>query len=175
MRTGRKTDSGFTLIEIIVVIAIIAVLTGIFIISINPIQANASRRAAVNMRDVLLQGKQYAMTRGNSGTYVEITSGDQITATFYVNGEKADSETISSRKVNVSYNDGTSPLTGDTLYLAFDKGSGACRVFRTGTSYNSSDTIPDSSKAPYIRISAGGVTYEVKVSGLTGRVDMQRI
>ena len=102
MRTGRKTDSGFTLIEIIVVIAIIAVLTGIFIISINPIQANASRRAAVNMRDVLLQGKQYAMTRGNSGTYVEITSGDQITATFYVNGEKADSETISSRKVKVA-------------------------------------------------------------------------
>lgn len=173
MRTGRKTDEGFTLVEIVVVVAIIAVLMGAILASINPIQSTASKKAATNMRDALLQAKQYAMTRGNNGTYMEIDKGDTLTVTFYVNGSKAESETISSRRVTVQYNDGS--MVSDKgltkLYVTFDKGSGACRVF---SPISNTETPAPSSGKRYIMITAGGITYQVTASGLTGRVDMVR-
>lgn len=173
MRTGRKTDQGFTLIELIVVIAIIAILTGAIIASINPIQATAAKRAAANMRDALLQGKQYAMTRGNNGTYMVIENGDDLTATFYVNNSKAETEVISSRRVTAVYNVGTvgSDTAISTLYVTFDKGSGACRVF---SAVSATAAAAPSSSLRYIRITAGGTTYKVTASGLTGRIDMER-
>lgn len=173
MKIGRRTDHGFTLIELVVVVAIIAILTAAIIASINPIQSTAAKRGATNMRDALLQAKQYAMTRGNKGTYMVIENGDDLTATFYVNNTKVETETVSARKVTAKYNDGT--LAGDqtltTLYITFDKGSGACRVF-SPTSYTA--TAAPSSNPRYIRITAGGITYKVTASGLTGRIDMER-
>lgn len=173
MRTGRKTDQGFTLIELVVVIAIIAILTAAIIVSINPIQSTAAKRGATNMRDALLKGKQYAMTRGNDGTYMVIENGDDLTATFYVNNTKAETETVSARRVAVKYNDGTkgTDQSLNSLYVTFDKGSGACRVFSPSSQ---SDTAAPSSNPRYMRITAGGVTYKVTASGLTGRIDMER-
>ena len=173
MRTGKRTDSGFTLIEIVVVVAIIAVLTGVIIASINPVQATAAKKAAANTRDALLTGKQYALTRGNTGTYMVISRGDDLSADFYVNGSKLDTETVSTRKVNVKFNNGSTDLLGDSLYIAFDKGSGAPKLFYTGSSYDSSKTLTDS-KTRTITITGGGVTYDLTISGLTGRVDMVR-
>lgn len=173
MRTGRKTDKGFTLIEIVVVVAIMGILTGVIIASINPIQATAAKKAAVNTRDALLTGKQYCMTRGNNGTYMVLTRGDDLTADFYVNNKLADTRTISTRKVSVTFNNGTSNLTGDKLFVSFDKGSGAPEIFSTANSYGSVVKSGDSN-ARVITIVAGGSTYEVSISGLTGRVDMVR-
>lgn len=173
MRTGKRTDSGFTLIEIVVVVAIIAVLTGVIIASINPVQLTAAKKAAVNTRDALLTGKQYALTRGNNGTYMVINKGNDLTADFYVNGSKVDTETVSTRKLNVKFNDGSADLSGDSLYISFDKGSGAPKLFYTGSSYDTTKEHSDS-KTRSITITGGGVTYELTVSGLTGRVDMVR-
>lgn len=187
MRTGRKTDEGFTLIELIVVIAIIAILTGAVIVSINPIQATAAKQAATNTQDAILKGKQYAMTRGNDGTYMVISQGKKdLEATYYVNNKEIDSEVISTRKVDVKYDNGeggtgyiktwgdaTTTVKVTDLYIGFDKGSGSCRTF-TSSATEARNTKLSTSNERSIEISAGGRTYKITVSGLTGRVDMIR-
>lgn len=174
MKTGRKTDDGFTLIELIVVIAIIAVLTGVIIVSINPIQSTAAKKAATNMKDALLQGKQYAMTRGNTGTYMKISNGDDLSVIYYVNKSEVGTDIISSRKVSVSYKVGNKNLTGSTVYVMFDKGSGSCNGFTAEEPENGQITKSNDSLKRSIYITAGGVTYRITASGLTGKIDMER-
>lgn len=179
----RKRNKGFTLIEIVVVIAIIAVLSSVIIISLNPMQATAAKQAASHVEQSLLTAKQYAMTRSNSGTYLDMyeDADGRFLADWYVDGSQAgNTETLSGRKVSVSCTAGKDApveLTAGThWYVTFDKGSGACRMFGT-TQPDASGTATtlSSTDQRIITIKAGGREYRIEVSGVTGRISNERV
>jgi prepilin-type N-terminal cleavage/methylation domain-containing protein len=80
LRTTRDQQQGFTLIEVLLVVAIIAILAGIVILAINPNKQlgdtrNAQRQADVNT--ILNAAYQYSIdNQGNIPTSITTTAAD---------------------------------------------------------------------------------------------------
>ncbi|MDD7664373.1 MAG: type II secretion system protein [Lachnospiraceae bacterium] len=95
MKTGRRTDfskknnSGFTLIELVVIAAIIFVLTGMIAINVTPMFTQSVRSSAEDLQQLLADTRTaaYARDNGSDSTYLEISVADngRIKATEYVN------------------------------------------------------------------------------------------
>lgn len=128
MKTGRRTDfskknnSGFTLIELVVIAAIILVLTGMIAINVTPMFTQSVRSSADDLQHLIADTRTaaYARDKGDGDTYLEITLTDKgrikateyvngVAATPYVNGENDYKylgnyrETLSAKKRNYSY------------------------------------------------------------------------
>ena len=159
----KKTDnSGFTLMEMIVVIAVIAAMLVIATLSISVVFSTDAKKAAASVSSAL------STCRENNA--------------LVVNGAISDTKRISSKNVSVTV-DGTE-LSGDTtLYVSFYRGTGGVRTFMTRTysgslleapdSMSLSDTELDSrSGGDYgeIHIASGSKKYVVSVDMVTGRV-----
>lgn len=99
MKTGRRTDfskknnSGFTLIELVVIAAIILVLTGMIAINVTPMFTQSVRSSADDLQHLIADTRTaaYARDKGDGDTYLEISLTDKgrIKATEYVNGVPA--------------------------------------------------------------------------------------
>ena len=95
MKTGRRTDllrknnSGFTLIELIIVAAIIAVLAGVLAINVKPMFTQSVRSSAEDLQQLMADTRTASYARGKGDdTYLEIETdaNGRLEAREYVNG-----------------------------------------------------------------------------------------
>lgn len=124
-----KNNKGFTLIELIVVMAIIAVCFGIAEASVSTVFSSEAKKCANELNSDISKCRINAMSR--SGTvFLKIyrDGGGNVIADYTENGSVVSSDTTGGSRCGVTYTtDAQHSLdpAGAALYLSFDRETGA--------------------------------------------------
>lgn len=192
-------SSGFTLIELIVVAAIIAILAGIASVSITPIFTQSVRSQSQDLQQMLADTRTAAYVQDkDEETYLEVgidPSNGRLVAREYVNGTLKETKylgrytstlsisqrttTMTSGIVSNVTDTGKTPLPADKkLYVAFRKGSGEIYCFSYADSFRSAEKNYDSASTvsdAVITMQKGSTVFEVTADALTGSSSCKRI
>lgn len=124
----KRNNRGFTLVEIIIVVAIIGALTGIISMSISSVYSTKARRCASEMDAFISMCKVNVMSRaGTIAITLDVDDNGCIRGTYYENGVSKDSRVFSDANVSATFtvNGVTTDLSPtDTLTLSFDRNTG---------------------------------------------------
>lgn len=180
-----RDNKGFTLIELIIVIAIMAVLGGVFVYSFSVVTGQEARQCANNFSAVLDKAKNYALTKsGSSDVYLEVSldSDKGYMARFYIPVSPEDSSStyvlmeeqkIGKKAVEVTctLQNGTSfSITGSNcIRIYYDRVSGA---FQEATAVIGGGN--EESYCTKIQIKRGR-TYLLTLVPPTGKHTLERI
>lgn len=187
MRTGRNNrDKGYSLIELVVVIAIMAILVGVFAISVSSLSGRKVNKCADEIVTTLERAR--VLTLGKEQNQVEFrlyydTTEKQYRAQIYQGGVVVSDRVVGKDPIEISVTfegdstaydlktadiKGTAPYVSDPgnegLFLVFNRSSGA---FEQGTTSVGSDVKSYCSK---ITVSNGSRTIEITPVGRTGKI-----
>lgn len=125
----QRNNRGFTLVEVIVVVAIVGILAGIVSLSVNHVFANRARKFVSACDAMLTRCRVETLSGAGADTFVELrTDGHQYTASFYRNGIAEDESSLKCAGTACGYTlSGTahSLTAGAPLRLYFDRTTGA--------------------------------------------------
>lgn len=132
----KKNNGGFSLVELIVVIAISVVLIGAATISIRSVMGVEVKQCARNIESII--NKTRVTTMGKSSAVLEIKKESSDGAYYYILTEtdgkgntKTSKEKIGKSRIDVyysmkdDYSDKTQLSVSDKIVLQFDRSSGA--------------------------------------------------
>ncbi|MBO4374658.1 MAG: prepilin-type N-terminal cleavage/methylation domain-containing protein [Lachnospiraceae bacterium] len=184
MKTGlRDNNKGFSLIELLVVIGILALMLGMFLLSTNVIGRTAARQCSKQLRHELEQVRVASMGKNKVTLwlYKDSATGkimvQQITTianigdgagTTPVDGEVRE---VGSARVTldfVSSVDATrTPLDSDGIYFEFNRSTGAFKKVKYS---ELGGQIHDEYTIKEIYMTGGGLTEQLTLHGITGKV-----
>ena len=146
-RQKSEENKGFTLIEVIIVVAIFATLLGIMIPSLNSVLGFHVRRTTESICSALDRTKSEAMNRLVAEVKLSYVAGDGYYITYYLDRGKDggsdenvrddQAEKIAPAKTRISYTDDKGKShnmweTGNTtLILTYDRATGGFRQIQT--------------------------------------------
>lgn len=161
----KHDNRGFSLVELIVVAAILSVCTGIVAVSISAVSSSQARKCAVSIDAALSQCRVRAMSRAGE-VYMTLSADADGTVTVAqfeeANGTATEtfSDRVGSSRCAVSYMPkgaaDSSALDAAGITLAFDRDTGAFDFTRNGNAVSS------------ITVSGGGRSYVITLDALTG-------
>lgn len=166
----RKDNRGFTLLELIVVAAIIAVLAGVISMNTTPMFVQSVRSSAEDLQHAIADTRTNAYAKDGSNNYLEIKSVNGRLQATEVAAGSSEKRQLGRYSETLKYN-GTVLSEGTPLYIMFDKDTGevtCCGTTRTAGTFNSMNNV-------VFTLSKGSITFEVTVDGLTGRSSYKRI
>ena len=175
----KRNNSGFSLVELIVVMAIIGIITVIVGISVSTANSAKTEKAAASVNALISKCRAGALGRAGV-VYIKISQegsgnivceyyeeGTLVSAGTYANGKLVSTDTISGNKISVSYTTqktGFSPVTtalpGHPLTLSFNRSTGAIMPQSDG-SYCASI------------IFSGGRAYTIRIYSSTGAHELE--
>ena len=198
-----KEDKGFSLVELVIVVAIMAVMGGFFFLGFGLLSGQHARECANDLSAALSKEKNYALTRSamidcymelvcESGAYYvryyqpknAIVRGDAPGSDWVL----AEEEKIG-KSVTVTCQVGGSPYViqdGQSLKVVFDRISGAYKMFlkSDGTSMGAvirndpsggADTVVGGTKASCTGITIeSGRVYDITIYEATGKHELTR-
>lgn len=168
MKRVQKDDRGFSLVEIIIVVAIMSVMLGTVGYGLSLSDGKPAEECARKLVSVIQHGRTTTMGKYRNEIYVKNVGGKFIVEEQILvrEGEPAGvrSSTVGGKGVVVEYSTDeganyTELTDGAFIMLAFDAGSGALKKTGPGDTYYSR-----------FRISRAGTVEWIKIETLTGKV-----
>jgi prepilin-type N-terminal cleavage/methylation domain-containing protein len=161
-----KRNKGFSLIEVLVIVAIMGVGLGLASMSIASLSSADVRRCAVDMNSMLSKARVNSMYRDRPVLEISLDADSRVLGTYYEGGVEVQREFLGRRGgytgVNVL---GTDLLPGGSVFLGFRRGTGRLVVY---TSANGTMGT-DAAGTPSITITRGTVIYTIDFVAATGR------
>lgn len=172
----KKNNKGYSLVELIIVIAIMALLAGTAFFSINMIFGASAKTCANDIKEALAENKVTAM--GKSEARVEIyreASDNCVYVRQWVKEggvwESKEPEQLGNSRVYVAYKpDGgaeTELAPGGSLWLCYDRGSGSFK------SAGDDGPVKSCILCEKIYVRGGSRSYELTLVQLTGKVEIE--
>ena len=130
-------DSGYSLVELIVVIAIMAIMVGLLSIGITLMFSRDAEAVAKTIDDELSETRMLAMSRDGDFEFVlHIDSSDPSNNNIIINRDSSVYKTVAMKKratINVSGGGVASPITSGDVKIVFDKGNGSVKKINDAT------------------------------------------
>lgn len=133
---GEKNDKGYTLVELVAVIAIMVVMTGALTLSLSIVFNEDAQRAVALIDDELTEARMLSMSKSGDFTLTVDTDGDSKKNKIVIKRGSADYKTINiDKSVLISYklNDGSYTTPGTDLVIGFDKSTGCVETVNGAT------------------------------------------
>ena len=168
----KRNNKGFSLVEMIVIVAILGILVGVFSTSIMPLLSQRAERAAKSTNDLLSKCKVYSMSRAGE-IYVRLRiepykKVNNIIAEYYEGTTLIESEILATGRTILTVN-GTA-LNTNSLWISFSRSTGAIDVFGT----QNSSTPPSGVSPLRIGFADGNKAFEVQIIPSTGKHEVVR-
>lgn len=185
----QKNNKGYSLIELVVVVAIMAVLTSVVAYSYGIVSGKEARQCAGNISTALDKAKNYAMAKsGSSDAYLLIRkdSAEGWVADYYfpdsaVSGgcHWVEKEKLGKKAVEVEceLTSGTRALDETTgICIYFNRITGAFKEAKLVTvqSDGSINGVIETAECKTIRVKRGKV-YEITCTIATGKNEVERV
>lgn len=162
----KNNNKGFSLIEVIVVAAILVVLAGTATIGYNMLSGRAASQCASQLKSIILLNRTHALGMTSADVSISVNS-NGVFVTETINGGAGSSKNIGKSDVNVSYSlDGGASyndLSGTSVSFSFDRSSGALA---------SINGVAASTDIKF-KVSKNSSNYIVTVHHLTGKTDIE--
>lgn len=132
VRTDKKIDDyGYSLVELVVVIAIMAIIVGIASIGISLMFSRDAEAVARTIDDELSEARVLAMSRdGEFELVLHIDSGEPSNNSIVINRDGNPYKSVNMNKkvsLNVSGGGIVSAITNGDVKIIFDKGNGSVK------------------------------------------------
>lgn len=192
----KKKNQGFTLIEMVIAVSILAILLGMLSMSLNPVIGFRVQRASGSIQAAIAKTRIEAMSRLVGEMKLE-RKADGFYISYYLDrgknsGVKEEQpEKISPAGVKISYMTDAGEevdlnTPGDFLILTFDRETGGFREIQTGVldqteidaflNSNQNISFKDSGKrCSAILIRGGSHTKRITLCQATGEVDVEEL
>ncbi len=183
MKTGlRDNDKGFSLVELLAVIAIMALMLGMFLLSTNILGTRACRQCSKQLKHELEQVRVSTMGKNkvvlhlykgsdNKIMVQQITTVANIGAGAGTTSYTGDAREVGSARVRLEFlsslGSSMEELNTDGIYFEFNRSTGAFKKVKhsdVGGQVNGEYTIKE------IQVTGGGLTEKLTLSGITGKV-----
>lgn len=157
----KAKNSGFTLMELLIMIVIIGIVAGFTYLSVSNIGSSAARRAANEMNMLISRCRSACLSMGGE-SYIELKAAADggCEALLYEGGKLAETLPLGGARVSCTYNGG-SPAAG--IKMSFQRGTGA---MKTGGAY---------SEVSSLEFSGGNAEEKIYIVPATGSHGMGEV
>ena len=167
-----KKNKGFSLVEMVVIVAIMGILVSLFTPTLYSLFSSSTRNCATNIDSLIAKCKVYAMGRSNDvvimiykgddgniwGEYIE---GASLTGQIEQLGDSR-VELLATPPGGTAY----APTKAQPLYISFHRATGGLCLF--GDSRSAFFT-PTAGQLARIAVTSAGKPYEVSIYATTGK------
>ena len=169
-----KNNRGFTLIELMVVVAIVSILVGAMTYSINSVSSTRAKKFASDLNAMISQCRVDTMSGAPSPTYLEISqdeNGDYY-GTLYEGGAEKAKQKLGGSGISCKFStavDGSSLVdvkNAQSISLGFDRSTGAFVKLSDVCEGKNSGITGD--YCTFIFIASGGGSYVITLVPNTG-------
>jgi prepilin-type N-terminal cleavage/methylation domain-containing protein len=177
---GRLNNRGLTLVEIVVVVAILAIASSIVWMSINTIFGLEAKKTAKELYGAIEKVKVQQMTKAGA-SYLHLYRLDgAVCLDIYDSGEKRggefeDGNKIGTSRIRITYTLGGHTVTLDEegIVLAFNRSDGSFMTAGAAWDLRSPAATPDYPGSYYtaITISSGGFNRTITLFPNTGKIE----
>ena len=157
-----KNNKGMTLVEIIIVVAILSIISAAGVIGVGMITGRPAQECAIKLKSTISSNRTSAL--GKKSCDLTISSdGTYVYAVETINGTAGNSQVIGTKNVKAEYSlDGGASytdLTGGSVTFSFDRSDGSLKGM-------DSDIV--------FRITKNTTVYQVRIYHLTGKVEAEK-